>query len=487
MKYVLFVLVYCMLSSAFAGDDQYQALLKNALAQQAQQVKTLYTFTPQTAKEKKYKDFPSYTQLELDTYLKKQFGVFYDGYDPLIDEYIDFFTSQPTVNYRVLFGLFEHLKREKGAFTETTPSWMQYLFLSRIHLMPTTLNKNDFFSIGLNAMIALNYDVELNEYTDDRVNFSSLIKATTLYFSDLKQKFEQPSEQLSALMLGASTVRKANQSAPEATNYWERYAHLQHRDRDFYPALFAMAFIHHRREAWGVKGFALQPKWETTTILTSDTLHAEQIASVLELNLPTFRLMNARYFNQVVPPGAPILIPAEKEMSYALLKDSIYAHQRANYFPNPNDSCYVFYRTERGEYFRDLTYWFGPSLHEIKQLNGFTSNTLPKRWDVFFKVPCSDSASFAQFEQMSRSQRDAAARGVRVTDETPAPVTPSEEPRVDRPTEIPTGKKISYTVKSGDTLWDIGRKYKVKDSDIMKWNKIGTNIQPGQKLTIYLP
>jgi len=479
MRYLITALIIISFNYIFAADISYQTILKNELGQQTQRVTYIYDITNQSTKEKQFSNFPSYQQAEL--------GAFYDGHHPLIDEYIDFFTNQPTVNYRVLFGLFEHLKREKGAFTETTPSWMQYLFLSRIHLMPSTLNKNDFFSIGLNAMIALNYDVELNEYTDDRVNFSSLIKATTLYFSDLKQKFEQPSEQLSALMLGASTVRKANQSAPEATNYWERYAHLQHRDRDFYPALFAMAFIHHRREAWGVKGFALQPKWETTTILTSDTLHAEQIASVLELNLPTFRLMNARYFNQVVPPGSPILIPAEKEMSYALLKDSIYAHQRANYFPNPNDSCYVFYRTERGEYFRDLTYWFGPSLHEIKQLNGFTSNTLPKRWDVFFKVPCSDSASFARFEQMSRSQRDAAARGVRVTDETPAPVTPSEEPRVDRPTEIPTGKKISYTVKSGDTLWDIGRKYKVKDSDIMKWNKIGTNIQPGQKLTIYLP
>jgi membrane-bound lytic murein transglycosylase D len=473
--------------TAFAGDDAYKALLKNALAQQTQQINNMYAYSPQSTKEKKYKEFPSYTQLELDTYLKKQFGALYDGYHPLIDEYIDFFTSQPTVNYRVLFGLYEQLKKENEPFAESTPSWMPYLLLSRIHLMPVTSDKNNFYSVGLNAMVALNYGVELNEYVDDRVNFSALIEGTTLYFQVLQQKFEHPSEQLSALMLGASTVRKANGSAPEATTYWERYAHLQHRDRDFYPALLAIAFIHHRREAWGVKGYTFQPKWETTTVVTDDTLHFEQVAAVLELNLPTLRLMNARYFSQVVPPGATILIPSEKEMSYALLKDSIYAHQRANYFPNPHDSCYVFYRTERGEYFRDLTHWFGPSLHEIKQLNGFTSNTLPKRWDVFFKVPCSDSAYFAQFESMSRSQRDAAARGEKVTAESPNPDTPREEPRTNTPTEKPSGKKITYTVKSGDTLWGIGQKYKVNDSDIMKWNNIGTNIQPGQKLTIYLP
>ncbi|MFY7707508.1 MAG: LysM peptidoglycan-binding domain-containing protein [Flavobacteriales bacterium] len=41
-----------------------------------------------------------------------------------------------------------------------------------------------------------------------------------------------------------------------------------------------------------------------------------------------------------------------------------------------------------------------------------------------------------------------------------------------------------YKVKSGDSLWSIAKKYKVTPEEIMKWNKIGQKIRPGQKLKI---
>jgi LysM repeat protein len=42
-----------------------------------------------------------------------------------------------------------------------------------------------------------------------------------------------------------------------------------------------------------------------------------------------------------------------------------------------------------------------------------------------------------------------------------------------------------YTVKSGDSLWSIARKYPgVTENDLMKWNKCGANIRPGQRLVI---
>jgi LysM repeat protein len=47
-------------------------------------------------------------------------------------------------------------------------------------------------------------------------------------------------------------------------------------------------------------------------------------------------------------------------------------------------------------------------------------------------------------------------------------------------------KKVTYTVKSGDSLWTIAKKYPgVSDKDIMKWNNCNENLRPGQKLIIY--
>ncbi len=49
-----------------------------------------------------------------------------------------------------------------------------------------------------------------------------------------------------------------------------------------------------------------------------------------------------------------------------------------------------------------------------------------------------------------------------------------------------SGKKVVYTVKSGDTLGHIGERYNVRAADIRKWNSMkNSNLRIGQKLTIY--
>ena len=49
---------------------------------------------------------------------------------------------------------------------------------------------------------------------------------------------------------------------------------------------------------------------------------------------------------------------------------------------------------------------------------------------------------------------------------------------------IPTGG-LKYTVKEGESLWMIAKKYNCRVSDIMEWNKLGSDkIKPGIELTI---
>ena len=49
-------------------------------------------------------------------------------------------------------------------------------------------------------------------------------------------------------------------------------------------------------------------------------------------------------------------------------------------------------------------------------------------------------------------------------------------------------RKLTYTVRNGDSLSLIAGKFKVKISDIKKWNDLNNKryLQPGQKLKLYV-
>lgn len=56
------------------------------------------------------------------------------------------------------------------------------------------------------------------------------------------------------------------------------------------------------------------------------------------------------------------------------------------------------------------------------------------------------------------------------------------------PADIDGKTKIVYTVKAGDTVGGIAKKYKVREGDLTYWNNIRKNmIRTGQKLAIYVP
>jgi len=56
------------------------------------------------------------------------------------------------------------------------------------------------------------------------------------------------------------------------------------------------------------------------------------------------------------------------------------------------------------------------------------------------------------------------------------------------PADIDGKTKIVYTVKAGDTVGGISKKYKIREADLTYWNNIRKNmIRTGQKLAIYVP
>ncbi|MDX1512258.1 MAG: LysM peptidoglycan-binding domain-containing protein [Gammaproteobacteria bacterium] len=55
-------------------------------------------------------------------------------------------------------------------------------------------------------------------------------------------------------------------------------------------------------------------------------------------------------------------------------------------------------------------------------------------------------------------------------------------------TEADSTRKIEYTVRAGDSLWRIARRFRVSVKDLQKWNELvdGATLQPGQTLRVFV-
>lgn len=69
----------------------------------------------------------------------------------------------------------------------------------------------------------------------------------------------------------------------------------------------------------------------------------------------------------------------------------------------------------------------------------------------------------------------------------PKPEAKPEPQAKPEPKPKPAKKKLVYTVRRGDTLFTVAQRYKVRMSDLMKWNDIkkGDVLKVGEKLSIY--
>ena len=73
----------------------------------------------------------------------------------------------------------------------------------------------------------------------------------------------------------------------------------------------------------------------------------------------------------------------------------------------------------------------------------------------------------------------------------PQPIARPDQPTRKTPTSyeaitpIPAAKANFHTVKKGDTLYSLAKKYEVELKDLKKWNNLTSNLlQPGQKLKL---
>lgn len=125
-------------------------------------------------------------------------------------------------------------------------------------------------------------------------------------------------------------------------------------------------------------------------------------------------------------------------------------------------------------HFDQVTHFTGIPIQELRDLNPqYLHDIVPGvEREYILRIPYNYTSKYVDNEKEMYTYKDSVYFN-------PAVLKKIKE------TEYSTSTRIVHKVKSGETLSHLALKYRVKVSDIQRWNGIKTNIRIGQKIIIY--
>ncbi|RPH74549.1 LysM peptidoglycan-binding domain-containing protein, partial [bacterium] len=197
--------------------------------------------------------------------------------------------------------------------------------------------------------------------------------------------------------------------------------------------------------------------------------------------------------------GAPLTLrlPLEQSSRFIDLEKEIYAFKDSVYFnpekiittptalnssggePPPGNYAKLTYTVKNGDNMGFISMWYNVRISDIRYWNNIRHNTIRAGQKLAIYVPRNKVERYEDINTLTFAEKQA-----RIGKSTS--VTASLDPL---PVQSVTSNasSVTYTVKKGDTLWDIMKLYPgVTESEIMQWNNLpnAAKIQAGQRLKI---
>jgi membrane-bound lytic murein transglycosylase D len=419
-------------------------------------------------------------------------------YNDIVKAFINVYTKQKRDKAEIMLGLSDYYfpMFEEVFDAYGLPIELKYLALVESALNPKAVSKAGatglwqfMFSTGKQ------YHLEITSFVDDRNDPIKATHAAARFLKDLYGMFNDWTLAIAAYNCGPGNVMKAIRRSGGKTNYWDIYYNLPLETRGYVPAFIAATYTANYFKEHNMVPDKIDIPLATDTIIISDDLHLEQVSNVLNIPLPLLREMNPQYKRDVILPKQKeyaLTLPQKYSHKFILLQDSIFAFNDSIYFNpenkfkspsnrlassngkarNPENRTKIYYKVKSGDNLGLISSWYDVSISDIKQWNNLRGNKLIEGQKLSVFVPKSKKGRFElvnsmSFDEKQNSINSTATAQNKVTTE---------------------GKGfVNYTVRKGDTLFKISKKYPgVSNEEIMSANNItnARTLSVGQKLKI---
>lgn len=334
----------------------------------------------------------------------------------------------------------------------------------------------------LSYVNARRYGLEINEFIDERFDVSQSTYAAIQYFMFLEKIYpDRPLLIISAFYTSVAYVNKKRSTLGEDSDA----AFINSVDgnlKDF--LLYLVSWNEWVNNFKTVKSPDIiakaQKKWKNVEL--KDSVEIKILAEFLGLNEQVLKKMNPLWVGEIITDNSdehPFYLPAskadfvkahydgfvkfqqdiidEKEKELLALKKRL-----ENDIPDPSKYMAITYKVRSGDVLGLIAQRNGVKVSSIKKWNKLNSDRINIGQELVLYVPKSKGAVVKEDKEVEVIEVE------------------KSEPKPGK------GTYTTYTIKNGDSLWLIARKFPgVSSENIMEWNGINDKIKPGQVLKIY--
>lgn len=403
-------------------------------------------------------------------------------YNNIIRNHIIYYTEKMPQKMETVLGLAAYYM---PIFEEIFDSYDLPIELTAMAVIESALNTKAVSRARAKGMwqfmysTAKRYGLTINSYVDERFDPITSAHAAAQYLRDSYLIFNDWPLAIASYNCGAGNVNKAIRRSGGGKSFWEVYRYLPKETRGYVPSFIAALYSMRYYKEHNLTPTPVVMPPHLDTIAVNKMLHFEQIAHYTGISVEELRTHNPQYIHDIIP-GVErqyiLRLPYQYTPSFIDNEAAIYKYRDSIYF-NPStlkklqnnssigDGERITHKVRKGETLSHISMKYGVSVNNIRRWNGIKGNNIRVGQKIVIysnnKGPASSSAS-SKTSSSSKSDKSS----VKTTED---------------------GGYLYYTVKSGDNLWDIAKKFDgVSYEQIMKINGFTkkSKIYPGNKIKI---